>query len=291
METPEQFWSRHTVHDQPFTSKEESEEYNRNLYMAYPMSRELLGLDKCYWDQSVLDYGCGPGNDTIEFLKGGALVVAADISKKALDIAVARAKLYNLNKRAMFRQVGSDGYIELKSGTIDHAHCNGVLHHIKDPKPQIDEMYRLLRPGGYATMMIYNRESVFYHLYVAYILRFLSSAESGVKLSDDYTPDNPVDHVFSQVTDGKDCPISKAYRQEDFFALLPGRRYYGGGFCCSLDLLPFAGKFIARAVNDSRLEDEHREFLSAVEYRGWIPYHKSMPCGGDAVYYMTKDTK
>jgi hypothetical protein len=140
-------------------------------------------------------------------------------------------------------------------------------------------------------MMIYNRESVFYHLYVAYVLRFLSTQESGIPLSDDYTPDDPVDMVFSQVTDGTDCPISTAYKQAEFMDMLPGRRYYGGGFCCSLDLLTFAGRFIPRAVNDPRLEDEHREFLSAVEYRGWIPYYKSMPCGGDAVYYMTKDFK
>ena len=35
----------------------------------------------------------------------------------------------------------------------------GVLHHIADPRPMLDEMHRVLRPGGEVIVMMYHRYS------------------------------------------------------------------------------------------------------------------------------------
>lgn len=261
METPEQYWGRHTVNDNPFSTAKESEVYNKWLYEYYPMSRELLMLDRDYKGQVVLDYGCGPGNDTVEFAGKGAMVIAVDISQKALDLALQRAKVCGLTKQIAFQKIGADGKVRAKDCSVNHAHCNGVLHHIPDPTPQINEIYRILAPGRYATLMVYNRESVYFHLYIAYVMRFLGTKECGIKLSERFTPNDSPDFVFSKTTDGYDCPHSKAYGRE-FMDLLPGRVYYGGGFYCCLDLKDYFDKFFWKAISEPKLEREHKEFLS-----------------------------
>jgi len=285
-ESSEQFWNRHTVHDKPFTTREESESYNSWLYGNYKLSRDLLLLDEPCKDHLIMDYGCGPGNDTIEFAKKGARVMAVDISEMALNLAKGRAKLYDF-KNIIFQKIGGDGKVVMVDGCADRVHCNGVLHHIPNPQPQIDEIYRLLRPGGYATLMVYNRESIFYHLYVAYVLRFLSSEESGIVSCDDFDTDQSTEQIFSQCTDGKDCPHSEAYGRE-FMDLLHGKVFYAGAFYCSTDQKPFFDKYYGKAIREPLLARKHKTFLGSLEWRGNLPYKDGMPCGSLAVYYMTK---
>ena len=288
METPEQYWGQHTVNDRPFTTAKESEVYNKWLYEYYPMSRELLMLDRDYKGQVVLDYGCGPGNDTVEFASRGAVVLAVDISQKALDLAKQRAKACGLLNRVVFQKIGPDGKVRARDCSVNHANCNGVLHHIPDPRSQIDEMYRLLCPGRFATLMVYNRDSVFYHLYIAYVMRFLSPEQSGIELSGKFFPTDTPEYVFARTTDGYDCPYSITYGSE-FMDLLPGRVYYGGAFYCCLDLKDFFDKFFWMAISERRLEREHKEFLSRLEWRDDKAYLNGMPSGALGVYYMVKD--
>jgi SAM-dependent methyltransferase len=41
-----------------------------------------------------------------------------------------------------------------------------VLHHTPDTKAAIDELHRVLKPGGRAGVMLYNRESLLYRIIV-----------------------------------------------------------------------------------------------------------------------------
>src|SRR3989344_880065 len=50
----------------------------------------------------VLEIGCGIGTDTVNFARAGALVTAVELSKKSLDLARKRAKVYKLEKRIKF---------------------------------------------------------------------------------------------------------------------------------------------------------------------------------------------
>src|SRR6185295_3148530 len=45
-----------------------------------------------------------------------------------------------------------------------------VLHHTPDTQRAIDEIYRVLKPGGTAKVMLYHRRSLYYWLVI--ILRF-----------------------------------------------------------------------------------------------------------------------
>ena len=99
--------------------------------------------------------------------------------------------------------------LPLPSASVDYVHCSGVLHHLPDTLATLRELRRVLRPDGMARFMVYNRDSVFVHLYVAYQRCILDGAFPGRSL----------DEAFTRSTDGPDCPISRPYRPAEFVAL------------------------------------------------------------------------
>ena len=70
-----------------------------------------------------------------------------------------------------------------------------------------------LRPGGTGTIMVYNRDSVWFHLYTAYERMVV----------EDMFPGADVHEAFRRNTDGPECPISRSYPAEEFVALCATR--------------------------------------------------------------------
>ena len=65
---------------------------------------------------------------------------------------------------------GSDAATEipLEDESVDFLQSLGVLHHTSDPEAILRELHRVLRPGGRGLIMVYNRDSLWFHLYTAY---------------------------------------------------------------------------------------------------------------------------
>ncbi len=58
-----------------------------------------------------------------------------------------------------------------EDNSFDIIYSWGVLHHTPDTRRAIEEVYRVLRPGGIARIMVYNRYSVVgYVLWLRYAL-------------------------------------------------------------------------------------------------------------------------
>ena len=75
--------------------------------------------------------------------------------------------------------------------------------------------------------MVYNRDSIWRHLYVAYQRMVVDGDYSGLS----------IDEAFSRTTDGEDCPIARNYSGGDFVAECEAAgfeaRYLGGYFLAS----------------------------------------------------------
>ena len=139
------FWTENQVGG-PYKTRRESLAALAERMLLYPTLLELMPVD--YPDQTVLDYGCGPGHDTILFCQHGAgHVFYYDISLLALEIVDARLEMHGLADHASPSDL---------TQRVDHIHCAGVLHHTEDPDRILERFRRLLNPGGEARVMIYD---------------------------------------------------------------------------------------------------------------------------------------
>lgn len=142
------YWQEHQVGG-PYASLEESEAALVEREQLFPALYELMPVD--YPGQIVLDYGCGPGHDTILFLKNGAkFVYYVDASSLALRMTTERLAMHDLGQNAK----GLPAWMALP--LVDHIHCAGVIHHTEDPLAELKKLRGALREGGEARIMVYN---------------------------------------------------------------------------------------------------------------------------------------
>ncbi len=93
---------------------------------------------------TAVDIGAGTGFLTQELLRRGASVIAVDSSAQMLEQLQA-----NLPGQPQLRTVCCDGAtLPLPESTTDVVVACMYLHHAEDPQAAIDQMVRLLRPGG-----------------------------------------------------------------------------------------------------------------------------------------------
>ena len=142
------FWAEHQVGG-PYWTLEESEDALIERELRYPMLHDLMPVN--FPGKTVLDYGCGPGHDTILFLEHGAgHVFYADVSPLAMDIIEERLKVHGFENRA------SSLYPYNSRLRVDHIHCAGVLHHTEEPVSILKDLRNVLKPDGEARFMVYD---------------------------------------------------------------------------------------------------------------------------------------
>lgn len=102
----------------------------------------------------ILDAGCGTGQLAIFLSMVGRKVYGIDLTsnslKKANDFK-RNFKLRNVN----FAQMNLFA-LALEEESFDYVFCNGVLHHTADAYGAFQNLVRLVKPGGYITIGLYN---------------------------------------------------------------------------------------------------------------------------------------
>jgi ubiquinone/menaquinone biosynthesis C-methylase UbiE len=104
-----------------------------------------LGMLELSPGDSVLDVGCGPGNFTRAFARAAfdGLVVGLDASRAMLDQAVREQNPPNV------RYMRADAAaLPFPDASFDAVCCFAALYFIARPLDAIDEMVRVLAPGG-----------------------------------------------------------------------------------------------------------------------------------------------
>jgi SAM-dependent methyltransferase len=205
-----EYWTVHnvTVHH-PFTSVEDSLNQLQFRNQQYPGYIDLLpvsGKD----GMAVLDYGCGPGHDLVGFAHYSRpkRLVGVDISPSSLAEATERLKLHDAQAELVRLDYGAYD-LPFDAASFDYIHCSGVLMCIEEPARLLREFARLLTADGELRLMVYNHDSIWLHLYVAYVVQI----ENGLYR------DLPTRVAFTRTTDGEDCPINAVWRPEEMIAL------------------------------------------------------------------------
>jgi SAM-dependent methyltransferase len=94
--------------------------------------------------KTVLDLGCGSGENLVPLAKRGADVIAIDISPELIQLA--RQRLSSCGLAATLRE-GSAYETGLPDESVDVVFSMALLHHLDLPTAR-NEIYRVLRPGG-----------------------------------------------------------------------------------------------------------------------------------------------
>jgi SAM-dependent methyltransferase len=98
--------------------------------------------------KTVLDYGCGNGENSLPLVNRGAHVVGIDVSGDLLGLARQRLALHGLANGAVFL-AGSAHDLPLPDESVDAVMGIAILHHL-DLAIAAREVHRVLRPGGIA---------------------------------------------------------------------------------------------------------------------------------------------
>ena len=106
--------------------------------------------------KSVLEVGCGAGIDLMRFARAGAQVTGIDISDTALDLA--RAYFSQQDQPATLERMNGEA-MSFPNDCFDAVYCHGVLPYTPEPAIMVQELHRVLKPGGGAIVQTFNRRS------------------------------------------------------------------------------------------------------------------------------------
>jgi 2-polyprenyl-3-methyl-5-hydroxy-6-metoxy-1,4-benzoquinol methylase len=123
-----------------------------NAFESALGERELQGM--CW-----LDAGCGSGTLTRWLAKRGAEVVGVDGAPAM--IRAARAAMVGRECEGRLRfEVANVGSLPFSDATFDAVLCSSVLEYAQDPTSYLNEIARVIKPGGILLISIPNAESL-----------------------------------------------------------------------------------------------------------------------------------
>ncbi len=154
-----EYWNGH-IHDlaiakHPVGSRgffDDLEEYRFDKLRYLPRVVDFAS----YAGKHLLEIGCGVGTDLIRFAQAGARVVGVDLAEVSIDLARKNFEAHGLE--ADLRVMNGEA-LEFPDETFDVVYAHGVLQYTASATRMINEIYRVLKPGGETILMVYNRLS------------------------------------------------------------------------------------------------------------------------------------
>jgi ubiquinone/menaquinone biosynthesis C-methylase UbiE len=112
----------------------------------------------------ILDVGCGTGSTMIDLKKifGKSVdVIGADVVRLQVDLANKKIKQHGVWAEAMWY----DGaHLPLEDASINAIYTSDVLGHVEDVRAWLDELFRVLKPGGVLAM--FSESKLGKHAYI-----------------------------------------------------------------------------------------------------------------------------
>ncbi len=127
-----------------------------------------------YRGKEVLEIGCSIATDGLEFAKRDANYTGVDLTPHSIELAKERFSLFGV--KGNFVVVNAEERLPFPDNTFDHAYSFGVIHHSPIPSKIVGEIYRVLKPGGTITIMLYNRTSINYYIEIMFLRKLFRFA-------------------------------------------------------------------------------------------------------------------
>ncbi len=216
----------------------------------------------------VLEVGCGLGTDAVQFARAGAQYTGIDLTPRSIEMVRHRFIMQGLTGEF---QVADAENLPFDDNHFDLVYSHGVLHHTPDTQKAINELHRVLKPGGRAMVMLYHKRSYNYYGNImffrrggAMLLRYpwgprLVHRITGEELSAlqrlqrDMLKDPgkffSSEEFLNQNTDGAGNPLAKVYTRKEGRALFS--RYKSSRATVRFlnkRWLPLIGRFMPRFI-------------------------------------------
>ncbi len=105
----------------------------------------------------ILEIGVGLGSDHYRFAAAGNSMVAIDLSREHLRQTTRHLELEGLCTRPVY---GDAEKIAFLDATFDMVYAFGAIHHTPSPESAVEEIHRVLKPGGVALVSLYHVHSL-----------------------------------------------------------------------------------------------------------------------------------
>jgi ubiquinone/menaquinone biosynthesis C-methylase UbiE len=106
-----------------------------------------------YHGKKVLEVGLGSGSDFMQWARNGAVAFGRDLTEASVQLVKERLTLEGLIADVATGDVEA---LEFPNDFFDLIYSYGVIHHSPDTRKAVSEIYRVLRRGGTAKIMIYH---------------------------------------------------------------------------------------------------------------------------------------
>ena len=154
------YWNAR-IHDLEMTDKpvgtleffDDLDDYRFDKLSYLPKVVDFAG----FRGQRLVEVGCGIGTDLVRFARGGARVAGVDLSETAVRMARQNMALHGFPADVFLLADGAA--LPFPDASADVVYAHGVLQYSADPHGIVAEARRVLRPGGTAIFMVYNRVS------------------------------------------------------------------------------------------------------------------------------------
>jgi 2-polyprenyl-3-methyl-5-hydroxy-6-metoxy-1,4-benzoquinol methylase len=162
------FWEAHPCGEETSTAEDSLEYFLGVEHYRYTNAPFILNVAQFrrFAGRRVLEIGCGLGTDGAQFAKAGADYVGVDLTHAAVELA--RQNFSARGLRGEFLTVDAE-YLPFPADSVDHVYSFGVIHHTPNPAAIVDEIWRVVRPGGTVTVAVYNRTSINYYVEIMFL--------------------------------------------------------------------------------------------------------------------------
>jgi len=140
-------------------------------------------------DKDVLEIGCGNGSHAQLLAPRVGSYTGIDITPYAVKSTTERMRCFGFKGAAVRMDAERMEFPDL---SFDYIWSWGVIHHSANTRRILEEMHRVLRPGGEATVMVYHRSfwnyyvfsGLFAGVFKGYLLRSRSLHKTRQKMID-----------------------------------------------------------------------------------------------------------
>jgi ubiquinone/menaquinone biosynthesis C-methylase UbiE len=167
------FWEQAACGEQLYLQGLRTDDYLDQARLRYVLEPYIEKFaDFAAWSgKRVLEIGVGLGADHQGFALAGAHLSGIDLTERAVALTRRRLALFGLHSEL---SLGDAENLSYADGEFDLVYSWGVIHHTPNTPRAVEEIRRVLRPGGTARVMIYHKWSlVGYMLWARYALACL----------------------------------------------------------------------------------------------------------------------